>query len=62
LNTPEVECTQHLKTKTFELTDGGTMKGNVTHSGGNLSSNGITVHTHVHSGVKSGSDTSGGPQ
>ncbi|HAX1983184.1 TPA: phage baseplate assembly protein V [Escherichia coli] len=62
LDTPEVECTQHLKTKTFELTDGGTMKGNVTHSGGNLSSNGITVHTHVHSGVKSGSDTSGGPQ
>ncbi|WP_244445619.1 hypothetical protein [Escherichia coli] len=22
----------------------------------------MTVHTHVHSGVKSGSDTSGGPQ
>ena len=62
LDAPKVECTQLLKTKTFELTSGGTMKGNVKHSGGSLESNGITVHTHVHSGVKSGSDTSGGPQ
>ena len=62
LDAPKVEWTQLLKTKTFELTSGGTMKGNVKHSGGSLESNGITVHTHVHSGVKSGSDTSGGPQ
>lgn len=62
LDTPRVECTQHLKAKTLELTDGGTMKGNITHSGGNLSSNGITVHTHIHPGVRSGSSTTGGPQ
>lgn len=62
LDTPRVECTQHLKAKTLELTDGGTMKGNITHSGGNLSSNGVTVHTHIHPGVQSGSSTTGGPQ
>ncbi|EHL6538958.1 phage baseplate assembly protein V [Escherichia coli] len=62
LDTPSVECTQHLKAKTFELTEGGKMTGNITHTGGSLTSNGITVHKHVHSGVRSGGDTSGGPQ
>ncbi|ECG1390987.1 TPA_asm: phage baseplate assembly protein V [Salmonella enterica subsp. houtenae serovar 45:g,z51:-] len=61
LETPVVECTDHLKVRTFELTEGGTMKGNVTHSGGSLSSNGIVVDDHAHNKVKSGSDTSGGP-
>ena len=51
LETPVVECTDHLKARTFELSEGGTMKGNVTHSGGSLSSNGVTVHSHVHGGV-----------
>ena len=60
LETPVVECTDHLKARTFELTEGGTMKGNVTHSGGSLSSNGVTVHSHVHGGVQGGSSNTGG--
>lgn len=62
LETPVVECTDHLKVRTFELTEGGTMKGNVTHSGGSLSSNGVTVHSHVHGGVQGGSSNTGGPK
>lgn len=62
LDTPEVECTNHLKTRTFELTYGGTMAGDVFHSGGVLQSNGITVHEHKHGGVQSGGSTTGGPQ
>ena len=60
LDTPEVECTEHLKTRTFELTHGGTMAGDVFHSGGVLQSNGITVHEHKHGGVQSGGSTTGG--
>ena len=33
----------------------GKMSGNITHSGGDFTSNGITVHTHKHGGVKGGS-------
>ncbi|EFN7328414.1 phage baseplate assembly protein V [Escherichia coli] len=62
LETPLVECTQHLKTRTFELTDGGTLKGDVTHSGGSLTSNGVVTHTHTHTGVQSGGSQTGGPQ
>ncbi|KVI80787.1 MULTISPECIES: phage baseplate assembly protein V [Enterobacter cloacae complex] len=62
LETPIVECTDHLKVRTFELSEGGTMKGNVTHSGGSLSSNGVTVHSHVHGGVQGGSSNTGGPK
>lgn len=62
LETPIVECTDHLKARTFELSEGGTMKGNVTHSGGSLSSNGVTVHSHVHGGVQGGSGNTGGPK
>lgn len=62
LDTPEVECTRHLKAATLEVTEGGTMKGNVTHSGGSFSSNGIVVDSHKHGGVQSGSSTSGGPK
>lgn len=62
LETPVVECTDHLKARTFELSEGGTMKGNVTHAGGSLSSNGVTVHSHVHGGVQGGSSNTGGPK
>ena len=62
LETPIVECTNHLKVRTFELSEGGTMKGNVTHSGGSLTSNGVTVHSHVHGGVQGGSSNTGGPK
>ncbi|MBN6030329.1 phage baseplate assembly protein V [Pantoea ananatis] len=37
------------------------INGAVTQSGGDMSSNGVVVHTHKHGGVKSGTDTSGGP-
>lgn len=59
LDTPVVECTNLLRTATLDVTKGGKMSGNITHSGGNFTSNGITVHTHKH-GVK-GSDSTGGP-
>lgn len=59
LETPMVECTDHLKARTFELTEGGTMKGDVTHSGGSLSSNGKVLHTHKHPGDSGG--TTGAP-
>ena len=62
LDTPTVTCTNHLKTATFEVTEGGTLSGNISHSGGDFTSNGVTLHTHKHSGVKSGGDTTGGPQ
>ncbi|WP_313611541.1 phage baseplate assembly protein V [Pantoea piersonii] len=39
-----------------------TMNGDVTQGGGSMRSNGVVVHTHKHGGVKSGGDTSGGPQ
>ena len=62
LDSPEVECSALLKTATLEVTQGGTMKGDVQHSGGSFSSNGVVVDAHKHGGVKSGGDTSGGPQ
>ncbi|AUY27156.1 phage baseplate assembly protein V [Mixta calida] len=59
LDSPLVECTHALKTATFELTGGGTMKGDVQHSGGALSSNGKVLHTHKHTGDSGG--TTGAP-
>ncbi|WP_455852550.1 phage baseplate assembly protein V [Pantoea endophytica] len=38
------------------------MNGAVTQGGGPMSSNGVVVDKHKHDGVKSGGDTSGGPQ
>lgn len=37
------------------------INGPVTQSGGDMSSNGVVVHTHKHGGVKFGNDISGGP-
>lgn len=53
-DSPEVECTALLKTAQLEVTQGGTMKGDVTHSGGSLSSNGKVLHTHKHPGDSGG--------
>lgn len=61
-DSPEVECTTLLKTATLEVTKGGTMKGNVTHTGGSLSSNGVVVDDHDHGGVQRGSSRTDGPQ
>ncbi|HHR9620649.1 TPA: phage baseplate assembly protein V [Salmonella enterica subsp. enterica serovar Muenchen] len=54
LKTPVVECTQHLKAATFEITQGGKMTGSVEHSGGRFTSNGVQVDNHGHGGVKPG--------
>lgn len=40
---------------------GATINGQITHSGGNLSSNGVIVHSHRHSGVQTGSGETGDP-
>ncbi|NCU07387.1 phage baseplate assembly protein V [Pantoea ananatis] len=37
------------------------INGAVIQRGGAMSSNGVVVHTHQHGGVKTGTDTSGGP-
>lgn len=50
LDTPEVVCTQHLRARTLSITEGGTMQGTLTHSGGSLTSNGVTLDSHRQSG------------
>ncbi|QCT18524.1 phage baseplate assembly protein V [Jejubacter calystegiae] len=57
-----------LKTGEFVVEAGRTrinsevaINGGVTQGGGAMSSNGIVVDAHKHTGVKAGSDTSGGP-
>ena len=59
LDTPHVICTQKLTTATLEVQQGGTMSGNVVHSGGSLTSNGKVLHTHKHPGDSGG--TTGEP-
>lgn len=59
LDTPEVVCTNKLITNTLEVQSGGTMRGNINHSGGALSSNGKVLHTHQHPGDSGG--TTGAP-
>ena len=44
---------------TLEVQKGGTMRGNIEHTGGELSSNGKVLHTHKHPGDSGG--TTGGP-
>ncbi|MCW6649483.1 phage baseplate assembly protein V [Yersinia ruckeri] len=51
LDTPLVECSHHLKTATLSVTEGGSMHGDITHSDGNFSSNGVTIHTHRTAGT-----------
>lgn len=54
LDTPTVECTNLLKTRTFEVSNGGEMKGNIAHTGGIFTSNGVQVDDHDHGGVQRG--------
>lgn len=61
LDTPEVICTNLLTTASLVVQKGGKMAGNIEHSGGKFSSNGVIVDSHKHTGVRSGGDTSGGP-
>ncbi|QYM91232.1 phage baseplate assembly protein V [Dickeya zeae] len=62
LNTPVVECTQHLKARTVEITHGGTLAGNVAHSGGAMTSNGVQVDSHHHGGIQPGGSWTSGTQ
>lgn len=59
LDTPEVVCTNRLITGTLEVQKGGTMRGDIEHTGGALSSNGKVLHTHQHPGDSGG--TTGAP-
>lgn len=61
LDTPNVICTNNLTTATLNVEKGGEMTGNFNHTGGSITSNGVVIHTHQHSGVRSGGDTSGKP-
>lgn len=54
LDTPEVVCTNKLTTGTLEVKKGGTMSGNIEHTGGKFTSNGVQVDDHDHGGVEQG--------
>ncbi|HHN8614834.1 TPA: phage baseplate assembly protein V [Klebsiella quasipneumoniae] len=54
LDTPEVECTNLLTTKNLNVTEGGEMHGDITHTGGAFTSNGVQVDNHGHGGVERG--------
>lgn len=56
LDSPEVVCTNKLTTATLEVTKGGTMSGDITHTGGKLSSNGVVVDDHNHGKIQRGSE------
>ena len=55
-DSPEVVCTNKLITGTLEVQKGGTMKGNIEHTGGKFTSNGVQADDHDHGGVKRGDD------
>jgi len=54
LDSPEVVCTNKLITATLEVQKGGKMSGNIEHSGGAFTSNGVQVDDHDHGGVQRG--------
>ncbi|HEE4125002.1 TPA: phage baseplate assembly protein V [Klebsiella pneumoniae] len=54
LDTPEVECTNLLTTKNLNVTEGGEMHGDITHTGGAFTSNGVQVDDHDHGAVERG--------
>ncbi|EPG8293562.1 phage baseplate assembly protein V [Klebsiella pneumoniae] len=56
LDTPEVECTNLLTTKNLNVTEGGEMHGDITHTGGAFTSNGVQVDDHGHGEVERGGD------
>ncbi|KHT40185.1 phage baseplate assembly protein V [Pectobacterium brasiliense] len=62
LDTPKVICTQHLSTQTLSVEKGGTMKGDITHTDGKMSSNGVVVDSHIHGGIQRGGSKTDGPQ
>lgn len=62
LKTPKVICSDNLTCATLNVTQGGEMTGNFNHQGGAIKSNGITLHSHKHGGVRSGGESTGAPQ
>lgn len=60
LDTPEVVCTNKLITGSLEVQKGGTMKGDITHTGGKFTSNGVQADDHDHGGVKGGEERTKG--
>ncbi|MBK0032686.1 phage baseplate assembly protein V [Erwinia sp. S43] len=56
LDTPLVDCTELLRAKKLDITEGGVLRGNFTHSGGAFISNGVQVDDHGHGGVQVGND------
>ncbi|HDG8861214.1 TPA: phage baseplate assembly protein V [Klebsiella pneumoniae] len=54
LDTPEVECTNLLTTKSLNVTEGGEMRGDITHTDGAFTSNGVQVDDHDHGAVERG--------
>lgn len=56
LDSPVVECTELLKTRQLDVTEGGEMHGDITHSGGAFISNGVQVDDHDHGAVQRGGD------
>ena len=62
LDTPEVECTNLLTTKNLNVTKGGEMHGDITHTGGAFTSNGVQVDDHDHGAVERGGSWTEGPR
>lgn len=60
--TPTVICSDNLTCATLNVMKGGKMTGDFNHTGGNITSNGITVHSHTHGGVDRGNGNTDGPQ
>ncbi|MCL7677145.1 phage baseplate assembly protein V, partial [Klebsiella pneumoniae] len=56
LDTPEVVCTNKLTTGTLEVKQGGRMSGDIEHSGGAFTSNGVQVDKHGHGGIRRGDE------
>ncbi|EMJ8300377.1 phage baseplate assembly protein V [Klebsiella aerogenes] len=56
LDTPEVNCTNLLRAKNLDITEGGEMNGNFNHKGGKFISNGVQVDDHDHGNVERGGD------
>ncbi len=56
LDSPVVECTNLLKTRQFDVSEGGVMHGNFNHTDGAFVSNGVQVDDHDHGAVQRGGD------
>ncbi|ELF4167291.1 phage baseplate assembly protein V [Klebsiella pneumoniae] len=56
LDTPEVDCTNLLRAKNLDISEGGEMRGNFNHTGGAFKSNGVQVDDNGHGEVERGGD------